>query len=80
MAWHLKGITQAEMEMLAKSMLFSGQQLQWPKAWSDSVGSLQSTGSTGNKAKLILGAAMAACGVKVRYILRRVGPLCILYF
>ena len=65
MAFHFVGLSMLECESLMKAMMFSGQLLNWPGEWGDSLASLQSIGSTGNKAKPIVAAAMAAIGLKV---------------
>jgi thymidine phosphorylase len=67
MACHLRGLNEGEVENLMRAMMFSGRLMKWPSEWGQKIVSLQSTGSTGNKAKLILAPAMAACGVKVLY-------------
>ncbi|ELU08361.1 hypothetical protein CAPTEDRAFT_138143 [Capitella teleta] len=64
MACHLRGLNEGEVENLMRAMMFSGRLMKWPSEWKQKIVSLQSTGSTGNKAKLILAPAMAACGVK----------------
>ena len=73
MACHLKGLNDEEIELLMRAMMFSGELLVWPKEWVQNMASLQSTGSTGNKAKLILAPAMACCGLKVCALLRNGG-------
>ena len=63
-AFDLVGLSMLECESLMKAMMFSGQLLHWPGQWLDILASLQSTGSTGNKAKPIVASAMAAIGLK----------------
>jgi len=65
MAFDLIGLSLLECESLMKAMVFSGQLLHWPGQWLDTIASLQSIGSTGNKAKPIVASAMAAIGLKV---------------
>ena len=66
MAFQMSGLTDVEVELLMKAMLFSGERLSWPADWDKSLVSIQSTGTTGNKAKVILAPTLAACGIKVR--------------
>ena len=66
MAFDLRGLSTLECEYLMKAMMFSGQLLNWPGQFVDTIASLQSIGSTGNKAKPIVASAMAAIGLKVR--------------
>ena len=67
MAFDLVGLSVLECESIMKAMVFSGQLLHWPGQWLDTLASLQSIGSTGNKAKPIVASAMAAIGLKVRF-------------
>ncbi|KAK2189926.1 hypothetical protein NP493_93g01044 [Ridgeia piscesae] len=64
MAFQMSGLTDVEVELLMKAMLFSGERLSWPADWDKSLVSIQSTGTTGNKAKVILAPTLAACGIK----------------
>ena len=66
MACHIQELSDAEIELLMRALMFSGEILVWPVQWRDKMASLQSLGSTGNKAKLVLAPVMAACGLKVR--------------
>lgn len=65
----MNGLTDVEVELFMKAMLFSGERLSWPVDWNKSLVSTQSTGTTGNKAKVILAPTLAACGVKVGVLL-----------
>jgi thymidine phosphorylase len=66
MACHIHGLSDTEIELLMRAMMFSGELLVWPVQWHGKMASLQSLGSAGNKAKLVLAPVMAACGLKVR--------------
>ena len=44
MTFQVQGINDIECELLMKAMLFSGERMNWPPDWDESLVSLQSTG------------------------------------
>ena len=65
MAFDLQGLSILESELMMRAMAMSGEMVDWPDKWTTTLASLQSMGSTGNKAKPIVASAMAALGLKV---------------
>ncbi|OQV22034.1 Thymidine phosphorylase [Hypsibius exemplaris] len=68
MAIYLKGMTDLETATLTKAMLHSGKIFQWPDDIRNLIVDKHSTGGVGDKISLILGPALAACGLKVPMI------------
>ena len=65
MAIVLKGMDEAETTDLTRSMMLSGELLDWPEQWRPLMVDKHSTGGVGDKVSLPLAPALAACGVKV---------------
>ena len=65
MAIVLKGMDELETTYLTRSMMLSGDCMQWPEHWKGFVVDKHSTGGVGDKVSLPLAPALAACGMKV---------------
>lgn len=65
MAIYFNGMNFTESFNLTKSMMNSGERLEFPK-WKSSLVDKHSTGGVGDKISLPLAPALAACGLKVR--------------
>ena len=65
MAIFLKGMDEGETTNLTRSMMMSGDVLEWPEEWRPLMVDKHSTGGVGDKVSLPLAPALAACGVKV---------------
>lgn len=69
MAMFIRGLDTDETTCLTRAMTRSGDILEWPKEWKGSMVDKHSTGGVGDKVSLVLAPALAACGVKVLFIL-----------
>ncbi|XP_069678312.1 thymidine phosphorylase-like [Periplaneta americana] len=65
MAIYLNGLSEKETINLTKSMVNSGEKLEWNTKWENLLVDKHSTGGCGDKISLILAPALAACGFKV---------------
>ncbi|XP_022107682.1 thymidine phosphorylase-like [Acanthaster planci] len=68
MAIYLKGLSKSETLALTETMRDSGEVLDWPTEWQESLVDKHSTGGIGDKVSLPLAPALAACGMKVPMI------------
>ena len=68
MAIFLKGMNHEETVGLTDSMLNSGEIFTWPDEWKHLVVDKHSSGGVGDKVSLPLAPALAACGLKVGFL------------
>ncbi len=68
MASHLNGLTRVEKRRLVHVLGPKEAVIDWPADWSRSLATLLSTGTTGNKIKLVLAPCLAQLGIKVPFL------------
>ena len=68
MAMYLNQLDNEETIHLTRAMTNSGDVLIWPKKWRGILVDKHSTGGVGDKVSIVLAPALAACGMKVKYV------------
>ncbi|KAK3096926.1 hypothetical protein FSP39_004832 [Pinctada imbricata] len=65
MAMYIRDLDDDETTDLTRSMMMSGEIMEWPNHWRGKLVDKHSTGGVGDKISLALAPALAACGMKV---------------